>query len=185
MQLPFWDEDFWYLSRGYETETHRDNGFEYGDDRYALDFTKPDCEAYGAWITAIADGRVMQLTLAADQPTANEEGYGYTLLIEHENSYVSRYAHLAGSNVEEDEWLVQGQIIGAVGNTGNATGGNCQEHPGTHLHLALYWEGEGVRPIPMSGLYRFEEDCWYRAIKATASSEAYGEKDCSRNPGEY
>ncbi len=47
------------------------------------------------------------------------------------------YAHLESQAVQGGEWVVPGQVIGAVGNSGNA-----RTTP-THLHFAIYARGEG------------------------------------------
>ena len=52
------------------------------------------------------------------------------------------YAHmLAGSRkVKEDDKVVQGQIIGTVGSTGNSTG--------NHLHFEVKVGGRSVNTLP-------------------------------------
>lgn len=57
-------------------------------------------------------------------------GYGYTVILRHENStQETRYAHLSRILVEPGEAVKQGEVVGLVGSTGNSTG--------PHLHFEL------------------------------------------------
>ena len=56
--------------------------------------------------------------------------YGKFIVIEHENNLTTLYAHLSTQNVSKGDIVERGQLIGAVGSTGYATG--------PHLHLTLY-----------------------------------------------
>jgi murein DD-endopeptidase MepM/ murein hydrolase activator NlpD len=58
-----------------------------------------------------------------------EKGLGLTLVIDHDNGYSTLYGHLSRVFVEEGQAVREGQAIGAVGETGNATG--------FHLHLEI------------------------------------------------
>lgn len=70
-----------------------------------------------------------------------ESGYGYTTRILHADGLETMYAHqsriadgiVPGANIR------QGQIIGLVGTTGNATG--------PHLHYEIHVDGEPVDPL--------------------------------------
>jgi len=64
--------------------------------------------------------------------------YGKIVILGHESDYETAYAHLCECYVEENETVRQGQIIGRVGCTGNATG--------SHLHFELRKNGEPVDP---------------------------------------
>lgn len=66
----------------------------------------------------------------------NNAGYGFMILINHGNGYVTRYAHLSALNVEVGESVKKGQLIGRVGSTGNSTG--------PHLHFEII-QGSGHR----------------------------------------
>ena len=59
----------------------------------------------------------------------SQYGYGYLIVLDHGNGWQSAYAHLSAVNVGCGESVVQGRVIGAVGNTGNSTG--------AHLHFEL------------------------------------------------
>jgi murein DD-endopeptidase MepM/ murein hydrolase activator NlpD len=56
-------------------------------------------------------------------------GYGYLIVVDHANGFATYYAHLSNIYVAEGQGVERGQVIGAVGNTGNSTG--------PHLHFEV------------------------------------------------
>jgi len=71
---------------------------------------------------------------AADRGTVmmagwNPSGYGFRVVIDHGNDYVTLYAHLSDIYVEEGQVVGEGQVIGVSGANGNITG--------PHLHFEL------------------------------------------------
>jgi murein DD-endopeptidase MepM/ murein hydrolase activator NlpD len=68
-------------------------------------------------------------------------GYGKYIRIRHGNGFKTAYAHLSNINskVVKGGIIEQGQLIGAVGSTGNSTG--------PHLHYELWKEGVPVNPF--------------------------------------
>lgn len=69
----------------------------------------------------------------------NDWGYGYTVVINHGNGWQSLYAHLSSYTVACGQNIFQGNLVGAVGATGNATG--------PHLHFELMYNGVKVNPL--------------------------------------
>lgn len=68
--------------------------------------------------------------------------YGFEILINHGNGYMTRYGHLSAFNVQIGDSVKKGQLIGRVGSTGNSTG--------PHLHFEII--ANGVRRNPFSFL---------------------------------
>jgi murein DD-endopeptidase MepM/ murein hydrolase activator NlpD len=69
--------------------------------------------------------------------------YGFEILINHGNNFLTRYAHLSAFNVEVGDSVKKGQIIGRVGATGNATG--------PHLHFEIIDHGARRNPVLFLG----------------------------------
>ena len=86
--------------------------------------------AQGTPIRAIHDGRVV---------SAGDAGsYGLCVVIEDEKGYQSRYAHCSSLSVSAGQEVKRGDVIAAVGSTGNSTG--------PHLHLEIMLNGEYLNP---------------------------------------
>jgi murein DD-endopeptidase MepM/ murein hydrolase activator NlpD len=66
-------------------------------------------------------------------------GYGYLVILDHANGYSSYYAHLSQMYVMVGQRVERGQVIGAVGSTGNSTG--------PHLHLEIRYNGVEQNPL--------------------------------------
>ncbi len=69
----------------------------------------------------------------------SDNGYGYRIVIDHGIDYVTIYAHLSEYYVEEGDVVTKGEVIGAVGSTGNSTG--------PHLHFEIRDYGYLVNPL--------------------------------------
>lgn len=66
-------------------------------------------------------------------------GCGYEVLIQHADSLVTQYCHIAGEpTLQIDDPVTIGQFIGFQGSTGWATG--------KHLHFALWRNGQPIDP---------------------------------------
>ena len=71
----------------------------------------------------------------------NIYGYGNLIVINHGNGYETFYGHLSAINVFPGQIVYQGNVIGAVGNTGNSSG--------PHVHFEVRTNGNQDDP------------CWY------------------------
>ena len=86
--------------------------------------------AQGTPVAAIHDGKVV---------SAGDTGsYGLCVVIEDDKGYQSRYAHCSSLSVSAGQEVRRGDVIGAVGSTGNSTG--------PHLHLEVMLNGEYLNP---------------------------------------
>ena len=65
-------------------------------------------------------------------------GYGYFVVVRHENGLETVYGHLSRPLVDEYEPVKAGYVLGLGGNTGRSTG--------SHLHLEIRYLGEAVNP---------------------------------------
>lgn len=100
----------------------------YHPDHLAIDIGS----AYGAKVYAAADGTVIHAQWA-------RTGYGFTVIIDHGEGLQTLYSHLKGTLVSNGEQVIRGQVIGAVGSTGNSTG--------PHAHFEVRENGKRVDPF--------------------------------------
>lgn len=99
----------------------RGKGFHNG-----VDFGAVKVGVEGDPVYAVADGKVV---ISKVNGGGVNKGYGYYVIIQHDNGYCSLYAHLQKLELKEGKTVKQGDIIGHMGNTGNSTG--------VHLHLEM------------------------------------------------
>lgn len=66
--------------------------------------------------------------------------YGHLIVIEHDPTWATAYAHLSERLVQRGQRVHRGQMIGRVGRSGNATG--------PHLHYEVRRNGQPVNPRP-------------------------------------
>ena len=85
----------------------------------------------GAKVRAAAEG-VVELAYFS-------ESYGYNILINHNNGFKTRYAHLSEVKVSKGEKVEQSQVIALSGSTGFSTG--------PHLHFEVHVGGVPVNPL--------------------------------------
>ncbi|HHX10102.1 MAG TPA: M23 family metallopeptidase [Firmicutes bacterium] len=87
----------------------------------------------GSDVVAVAEGMVTSVR--------QSDSYGLTVEIEHSQGFSSVYAHLGTVSVMKDQKVKQGEVIGTVGKTGNATG--------PHLHFEIRKEGLEIDPLTL------------------------------------
>ncbi len=89
---------------------------------------------WGTPIVAAADGLVIE----ANNYDSWGYSWGYYVLVYHNGTYSTRYAHLSSVAVNTGQYVAAGTIIGYEGETGNAYG--------AHLHFEVYENGSRVDP---------------------------------------
>jgi len=89
--------------------------------------------AAGTAIPAVQAGEVVYM--------ASRGGYGNTIVLKHNNTYSTLYAHLQGyaPGLKYGAYVKKGTIIGFVGSTGNSTG--------PHLHYEIRKNGLPINPV--------------------------------------
>lgn len=98
-----------------------------------IDLCRSGGGAYGTPVIASKGGIV-------ERVQRSNSSYGYMVLIDHEDGYMTRYAHMVAGSilVSVGQRVEAGQTIGKVGSTGNSTG--------PHLHFEVIWQGETQNP---------------------------------------
>jgi murein DD-endopeptidase MepM/ murein hydrolase activator NlpD len=66
-------------------------------------------------------------------------GYGTAVVVDHGNNVKTLYGHLSGLYVSEGQRIARGTVVGAVGNSGRATG--------VHLHYEVRVGNVPVDPM--------------------------------------
>lgn len=94
-------------------------------------------------------------------------GYGYYVVIRHDNGLETIYGHLSRPMADEYEKVQAGDVIGLGGNTGRSTG--------SHLHFEVRYLGEAMNPANLINfttgeLYNKEE--YVIGIKAIKQARA-------------
>ena len=71
-----------------------------------------------------------------------QSGYGNVVVVKHSPSQTTFYAHLSRIHVAKGKTVKQGEVVGAVGSTGWATG--------PHLHFEFRINGQHVDPLTLA-----------------------------------
>jgi len=87
--------------------------------------------SYGASIVAANNGIVIY--------SGWEDGYGYTVIVDHGGGITTLYAHCSKLLVGKGEKVRKGQTIAQAGSTGTSTG--------THLHFEVRIDGNVTNPL--------------------------------------
>lgn len=102
-------------------------GRRWGEFHYGLDVAAN----MGTPVTAAAGGMV---TFAGWRGT-----YGKAVIIKHDETYTTLYAHNSEILVQEGEWVASGQTIAKIGSTGRSTG--------PHLHFEVHQNEKALDPL--------------------------------------
>lgn len=125
---PIEKDAFWLSSAfGPRKEPNGSWGFHYGIDMAAV---------RGTPVKAAAQGIVIEAGFAS--------GYGNTIVLAHGKKFRTRYAHLAKVLVTIGDKVQQGELIGKVGDTGNA---RKRGKDASHLHFEISILGKKVNPL--------------------------------------
>ncbi len=88
----------------------------------------------GDTIVAAFDGKVRMVSF-------ERKGYGYYVVIRHDNGLETVYGHLSKQLVKENQLVKAGEVIGLGGNTGRSYG--------SHLHFETRFLGIAINPALM------------------------------------
>ena len=112
---------------GYGNITQYYVGMYSGTPHKGLDIGVP----YGTPIYAAESGEVISAEY--------HWSWGNNVLIWHNSTYQTRYAHCSSLAVQPGQYVQKGQVIGYVGSTGQSSG--------PHLHFEVYQNGVRVNPL--------------------------------------
>jgi LysM repeat protein len=100
----------------------------YSEKHRGIDIGAP----YGSGVYAGRAGQVIRSGWA-------RTGYGYTVVISHDQGLLSLYSHMKGEWVQAGDWVERGQLIGEVGSTGHSSG--------PHVHFEVRVDGDMANPL--------------------------------------
>lgn len=124
-----------YISSGY--------GSRWGTMHRGIDIG--DAGIHGRAAVASQSGTVIAVSNSCTHDYPKDYGcgcggnYGNYVLISHDGTYSTRYAHLSSVSVSVGDYVSQGQTIGYIGSTGWSTG--------DHLHFEVYVNGATQDPM--------------------------------------
>lgn len=125
----------WPIDGGYISDT-----FISDRNHKGIDIAAPA----GTNIYAAADGVVVTSGW-------NNGGYGYYVIIDHQNGYKTLYGHCSVLYASEGQTVTRGQLIAGVGTTGNSTGNHC--------HFEVMYQGMYYDPANfLNTASSFEDD---------------------------
>lgn len=87
------------------------------------------------WGAAVVSGAAGRVSFVGWQ-----NGYGQIVIVDHGGGLSTRYGHLSHIDVELDQAVSRGQLLGKIGSTGRSTG--------PHLHYEVRINDQAVNPLP-------------------------------------
>ncbi|MCF7820646.1 MAG: peptidoglycan DD-metalloendopeptidase family protein [Candidatus Pacebacteria bacterium] len=133
------DSEFaWPVPKNYITSTFHDPDYPYRKiigEHPAVDIRA----AHGTTLRAAASGYVAKVKFDGSR------SYGYIMII-HGDGYSTVYGHVSRVTVAEDDYVLQGQVIGASGGMPGTPGAGYFT-TGPHLHFEIRKDGIPVNPL--------------------------------------
>ncbi len=128
----------WPMTKNVVTATFRDPGYPYRHligEHSGIDIRS----AQGNTLRAAADGYVARVKFAGTS------AYAYIMII-HNDGLSTVYGHVSAVNVEADQYVVRGQVIGKTGGAPGGVGSGAFS-TGPHLHFEVRKNGLPVNPL--------------------------------------
>ena len=128
---------------------YRGDGFHNAIDIYSY-------KGYGSNVYSANNGTVVAASMGCTAGyTSCNSGRGNFIVINHNyDNYYTIYMHLSNINVNVNDSVEAGQIIGKVGNTGNVwpVPNSYNPYGGTHLHFGVFkgnplYGGSSINPL--------------------------------------
>lgn len=94
------------------------------------------------YITAHSSGTIIEIKDGRSnmKGSVGSIAYGNYVKIQHQNGYKTLYAHLRNNiNLKINQYIEAGQVIGYMGDSGNAYG--------KHLHFEVWKDGQRINPL--------------------------------------
>ncbi|MCQ2092223.1 MAG: M23 family metallopeptidase [Fibrobacter sp.] len=98
----------------------------------------PDNEHLGTDFSAKAGNPIFASGSGIVLSAGREGELGNTIVIDHKNGYISSYSHMKEIRTRKGRSVSKGEIIGTIGETGNANG--------PHLHYSITKDGKPLDP---------------------------------------
>ncbi len=138
-KLEVLDSEFsWPVTKNYITSTFHDPSYPFRHligEHPAIDIRA----SQGSTLRSTASGYVAKIKYDSSR------SYAYIMII-HGDGFSSVYGHVSAVNVEEDDFVFQGQVIGKTGGM-PGTSGSGFFSTGPHLHFEIRKDGIPVNPL--------------------------------------